>query len=124
MISNIRKNIMGTVSFAGKFDGMRKAQDFIVYPFHVDNPTFAAMVQSDTRIGRIHMQTGALIMSPSRPGGSFGVHLAIAKPAGCLNGEELLLLKAAIFATASSEAGDNSLNVVTDNSGALEVFGH
>ena len=30
MISNIRKNIMGTVSFAGKFDGMRKAQDFIV----------------------------------------------------------------------------------------------
>ena len=32
MISNIHKNCMGTVSFDAKFAGMRKPQDFIVYP--------------------------------------------------------------------------------------------
>ena len=30
MISKIHKNIMGTVSFDGKFDGMRKAHDELV----------------------------------------------------------------------------------------------
>jgi len=57
---------MGTVSFDGKFDGMRKAQDFIVYPMHEGNSADSALVQSDTRIGRIDLQTGAVIMSPSR----------------------------------------------------------
>ena len=30
MITGIKKNIMGTVSFQGKFTGMRKAAEFIV----------------------------------------------------------------------------------------------
>lgn len=48
MITNIRKNRIGTVSFDGKFDGMRKSQDFIVYPMHDGNDTSTALVQSDT----------------------------------------------------------------------------
>ena len=111
MITNIRKNCMGTVSFDGKFDGMRKAQDFIVYPMHAGNDTSTALVQSDTRIGRIHLSAG----------GSYGVHIAFAKPAGKLTGEELLLLKSQIFATAHGNAGNNGI-VYTDNSGAMEVF--
>lgn len=122
MIENIHKNRMGTVSFDGKFDGMRKAQDFIVYPFHAGNSTDAAKVQSDTRIGLINLTTGEILMSPSRQGGSYGVHLAFAKPAGKLTSEELMLFKAQIAATANGHAGTNGI-VYTDNSGALEVFG-
>lgn len=121
MITNIRKNRMGTVSFDGKFDGMRKAQDFIVYPMHEGNQTAAAKVQSDTRIGMIHLETGEVLMSPSRAGGSYGVHLAFAKPAGKLNAEDLLALKAGIFSTAHGKAGTNGI-IYTDNSGAIEVF--
>ena len=113
---------MGTVSFDAKFDGMRKAQDFIVYPMHAGNQSAAAQVQSDTRIGIIHLTTGQVLMSPARAGGSYGVHLALAKPAGILNAEELLLLKSNIFATAHGKAGNNGI-VYTDNSAALEVFG-
>lgn len=122
MLTNIRKNCMGTVSFDGKFNGMRKSQDFIVYPFHSGNQTESALIQSDTRIGRIHLTTGEVIMSPSRQGGSYNVHLMLCKPAGTLNSEELLMFKASIFATADGKAGTNSMHVFTDNAGALEVF--
>lgn len=121
MITNIHRNRMGTVSFDGKFDGMRKAQDFIVYPFHAGNQTTAAKVQSDTRIGMIHLTTGQILMSPSRQGGSYGVHLALAQPAGTLTGEELMLFKAQIAGTAHGKAGSNGI-IYTDNSGAMEVF--
>lgn len=121
MITNIRKNCMGTVSFDGKFDGMRKAQDFIVYPMHAGNDTSTAKIQSDTRIGRIHLTTGEVILSPSRQGGSYGVHMAFAKPAGKLTGDELLTFKAQIAATAHGHAGTNGI-VYTDNSAAMEVF--
>src|SRR3990167_9688924 len=122
-ISNLRKNRMGTVSFDAQFNGMRKPQDFIVYPMHAGNAAESALVQSDTRIGRIHLETGNVIMSPSRQGGSYNVHLMLCKPAGTLSAEELLLLKAAIFSTASGKAGNNAMHVYTDNSAALEVFG-
>jgi hypothetical protein len=122
MITNIHKNRMGTVSFDGKFDGMRKAQDFIVYPMHAGNDASRAKIQSDTRIGAVDLNTGAVILSPSRAGGSYGVHMALAKLAGTLSGEELLLLKAGIFGTAHGHAGSNGI-VYTDNSAAVEVFG-
>lgn len=70
-ISNVRKNIMGTASFDAKFDGMRKAQDFIVYP--MKDSAESALIQSDTRIGRINMQTGAVILSKPHSSGAYGV---------------------------------------------------
>lgn len=49
-VTKIRKNILGTISFTAKFTGMRKEQEFIVYP----NPDPGCiLIQSDTRIGRI-----------------------------------------------------------------------
>ena len=122
MITNIHRNRMGTISFNGKFDGMRKVQDFIVYPFHAGNQTTAAKVQSDTRIGMIHLTTGVVLMSKSHASGAYGVHLAEAAHVGALTGEELLLFKAQIAATANGHAGSNGI-VYTDNSGAMEVFG-
>lgn len=121
MISNIRKNIMGTVSFDGLFPGMRKAQDFIVYPFHAGNDTSRAKIQSDTRIGSIDLRTGVVILSKPRAGGAYGVHLDGAPYNSTLWAEDLLMFKAQIAASASGKAGTNGI-MYTDNSGALEVF--
>ena len=119
MITNMRKNIMGTLSFDGKFAGMRKAQDFIVYP--MKEAEYLATIQSDTRIGTIDIVTGEVVLSPSYKSGAYFVHLALAKPTGTLSAEQLLMLKAQIMGTASGKAGSNGI-VFTDNSGALEVF--
>jgi len=111
---------MGTVSFDGKFDGMRKAQDFIVYP--MKESTTLATVQSDTRIGVINLESGTVTMSRPKAGGAYFIHLNGAQIAGRLAGEELMLFKAQIAGTAHGHAGTNGI-VYTDNSGAMEVFG-
>lgn len=114
MITNITKNCMGTISFDGKFEGMRKAQDFIVYP--MKETAVAARIQSDKRAGYISLASGAVCLYP----GQYFVG-ALQQVGGALTAEELLMLKSAIFATASGKAGSNGI-IHTDNSGALEVF--
>lgn len=121
MIANIRRNIMGTVSFDGQFQGMRKPQDFIVYPMHSEDQAGNAKIQSDTRIGFINMESGTVTLSRPKSGGAYFVHLNGAQIVGQLSGEELLLLKAAIFSSANGHAGTNGI-VYTDNSGAIAVF--
>ena len=122
MISNIRRNIMGTTSFDGLFPGMRKAQNFTVYPVKAEQDAGRVTVQSDTRIGFIHMETGTVTMSKPKPGGAYFVHLNGAQIIGTLPADDLLLLKAAIMGSAHGNAGTNGI-VYTDNSGALAVFG-
>ena len=63
-ITNCKKNIMGTISFDGKFQGMRKPQDFIVYPMQ-DSGT-EIRIQSEHRFGRMDLETGKGIMSANR----------------------------------------------------------
>ena len=120
MISNVHRNIMGTVSFDGKFEGMRKAQDFIVYP--MKSAEEYVKIQSDTRIGVINLDSGNVRLSPPRKGGSSTVHLGLAVFSGKLPPEELLVLKAEIHASASKQAGSTGVCFV-DNSGASKVFG-
>lgn len=49
-VTKIRKNCMGTISFTAMFTGMRKPQEFIVYP----NPEKNRLrIQSDNRVGYI-----------------------------------------------------------------------
>lgn len=122
MITNFKKNNMGTISFDGKFKGMRKLQDFITYPLHAGQDAHRVQVQSDTRIGFIDLATGAVVMTPSIPSGAYNIHLMIARSLDNLTGEELLLLKSHILDSASASAGTNGV-VTTDNSGALGVFG-
>lgn len=123
MISNIRKNCMGTVSFDGKFQGMRKAQDFIVYPIHADSSKVRIKIQSDTRIGFIELEDGRVLMSKPQASGAYFRHLSGARYVDKLSAEDLLMLKAHIFASAHGDAGRSINGVIgTDNSGALEVL--
>lgn len=121
MISNIHRNIMGTISFDLKAEGMRKAQEFIVYPMRDSTPVL--MIQSDTRIGFIHLATGAVALTPSIKGGAYGVHLGLRKPVGTLTGEQLLLLKAQVAATSGFDVGRSRNGVIgVDNSAAIGVL--
>lgn len=120
-ITNIRRNAMGTASFDGKFSGMRKPQDFIVYPMHQGNAAQAATIQSDTRIGNVCLISGTVRLSKPVASGAYFHHLATATEAGKLDAETLLMLKAHVFASASGKAGTNGV-MTTDNSGAAEVF--
>lgn len=121
MVSNIRNNIMGTVSFEGSFDGMRKSQEFIVYPMHKGGENNRILIQSDTRIGHINLDTGDVTLSPPRSGGSYSCHLILSKNSGQVSKEELAGLKYRIFQTAGDKVGNNSAHVYTDNSNASNV---
>ena len=58
-VAKIRRNIMGTISFKAKFKGMRKEQDFIIYP----NPEKRLTVQSDSKCGYVDFDGKATIHS-------------------------------------------------------------
>ena len=62
-ITNYRRNIMGTLSFDLKVKGMRKAQDFIVYP--ITGETDKILIQSDKKFGYIFITSGIGILSKS-----------------------------------------------------------
>jgi len=62
-ITNYKKNIMGTTSFDLKVKGMRKPQDFIVYP--ITEKTDKIRIQSGKKFGEIHLPTGKGILSKS-----------------------------------------------------------
>ena len=121
MIENIRRGIMGTVEFDGKFSGMRKPQDFIVYPIAAGADATRLKVQSDTRIGLVDLTTGAVRMSASRPGGAYFAHIPHdGPPTDRLSAEDVLRLKAWVFGTAGASVGCSVMT--TDNSGAAGVF--
>jgi hypothetical protein len=122
LISKITTNRMGTTDFEGQFAGMRKPQEFTVYPIHAGGDATRIKVQSNTRIGFIDMESGHVKLSPAYPGGAHNEALAHIGDVGKLSQEELFSLKAQVFSTASGKAGTNGI-MTTDNSGATEVFG-
>lgn len=123
MISMIRKNRMGTISFDGMFAPQRKTQDFVVYPVKASDDAGRIMIQSDKRIGYIDMQNGNVDLSPSRAGGSYSPHLMLVQRVGKLSTEDLFNLKAHVFATAHGAAVKTENGFIQcDNSGALAVF--
>lgn len=118
-IQKISPNSVGTVCLEAKFPGMRKAQEFIVYPLKSGEPAEKLTIQSDTRIGTITLADGAVRIAGPFTSGAYFHHLGLAKDLGKLTSEDLFLLKAQVMTT----AGGNSGSVVTvDNAGALEVF--
>lgn len=121
-ISKIEKNIMGTVSFDGKFQGMKKPQDFIVYP--MQDAGVIIKIQSDTRMGQINLDTGEVTLSKARPNGAGFAALSIDVAVGRatkdqLSAEEIETLKGWIRSTGGLLVG-NSI-VKSDNTGALAV---
>ncbi len=121
-IGNFSKNCMGTMDFDGLFLGMRKPQEFTVYPISKCNSTELLRIQSKTRFGTVDLATGIVCMSKSHSGGANSWDLAReGAPIGKLDAENLLLLKSHVFGTVSENAGTNGI-MTCDNSGASEVF--
>jgi hypothetical protein len=121
MISNIHRNNMGTVSFDAKFKGMRKAQEFIIYPVGPKDDPEILKIQSDTRIGFIGMLTGMVSLCPPVSSGAYNHHLSLVKPVEILHADDLHAIKRHVFTSAGPAVGNNGM-VVTDNSGALNIF--
>jgi hypothetical protein len=120
VFSNFHKNCMGTMSFDATFKGMRKPQEFIVYPMSAGKADDKIRIQSDTRIGDINLITGEVMLSPGISSGAFHHHMLLAKPVLPLTAEELALIKESVGSTASPNAG--SLGVTCDNSGAAALL--
>lgn len=74
-ISNCKRGIMGTVEFDGQFTGMRKAQDFVVYPMQDSGNIIS--IQSDHRFGRIDLATGKGTLSANRAQYANSIWLAV-----------------------------------------------
>ena len=124
MISNFRKNIMGTTSFDGKFPSMRKVSDFIVYPISESNAK-TILCQSDSRWLEIDVNTGKCEMTSSASGHHNRWLLAWQKAQGKhkefqLSELDLQTLKMHIFTTAGKMVGESF--VYSDNSGAAAII--
>lgn len=122
MITNCKKNIMGTVSFDGKFQGMRKPQDFIVYPMQDSGETIT--IQSDHRFGQIDLATGKGILSANRAQYANYVWLAMCVKSGLavkieLPAEDLQTLRQWIKSTGGIAVGNAC--VISDNTGAMAL---
>lgn len=121
-ITNIHVNIMGTCSFDGKFHGMRKAQDFIVYPMQ-DSGT-QIKIQSDHRFGIIDTETGKGILSANRAQYANSLFLQICVSNGtaikfALDMEELQTLRQWIKSTGGENVGSSL--VKSSNIGAIAL---
>lgn len=122
IIEKISSNIMGTTDITMKIKGMRKFQNFIVYPLDKDNSSNIITIQSGTRIGKIDVETGRGVMSKSHSSGAYFHHLQM----DVLTKFELsdldnTALKLKIFTSADKNAGNSVVS--TDNSGAINILG-
>ena len=118
----LKTNSMGTLDIIAKFPGMRKEQDFIVYPIAKGQTPDRILIQSDTRIGYVYLGNGEVHLSKPHASGAYQPHLAEAALVYTLTGEELLMLKTKLAGTADPKAGTNGV-MHTDNSGAINVLG-
>ena len=122
MISNIHKNIMGTISFDGQFGKMRKAQDFIVYP--CQDAGSVIKIQSDHRFGYLDLANGVGILSANRAQYANGQWLSFCRANGtaepiALDETERETLRAAIRSTGGLLVGESF--VKCENIGAFSV---
>ena len=107
---------MGTLSFDLKVKGMRKPQDFIVYP--ITGKTNIIRIQSDKKWGEIDVTTGKGILSKTG-NNSWAFALDVSNRnvnKFDLTPEELEELKSKIRETSGKEVGN--VIITTDNSGA------
>jgi hypothetical protein len=120
-IFGLSRNYMGTTDIEMKITGMRKAQDFSVYPIGKEDAGNVIMIQSETRIGQINLVKGVGVMSQSHSSGAYFVHLQMDKLTPfTISESDLENIKAQIFKTAGSNVGTRG--IVTDNSGASGVY--
>ena len=112
---------MGTLSIDAKFKGMRKTQDFIIYPIGEGESVEKVKIQSDTRIGYINLENGIVSLCKPVQSGAYNPHLMFVKDVDILNKSELAGLKFRLIQTADKNAGDNFIHMTTDNLGADQI---
>lgn len=119
-IKSIRKNCMGTLSIVLKVSPMRKPEEFTVYPLTEGEKTLK--LQSNNRCILIKIENGLGALSTRMNHPMFDALLqGHVSSTFRLTSEDLEMLKQAIRRTAGEAVGDNSLGVLTDNSGARYV---
>jgi hypothetical protein len=121
-ITNCHRNIMGTVSFDGRFANMRKSQDFIVYPMQDSGPLIR--IQSNNRMGQLNLDTGELVLSPAATGhaGFLWLQVCIARRTAfreTLPADDLQTLRQWVKSTGGLLVGASF--VKSDNTGALAL---
>ena len=120
-VFGLSRNVMGTTNIEMKITGMRKAQDFIVYPIGKDDSDKIITIQSETRIGKIDLSSGRGLMSQSHSNGAYFVHFQMDKLTPFTVSEsDLENIKTQIFKTAGANVGTRG--IVSDNSGASRLF--
>ena len=113
----VKGNIMGTTSLELKIKGMKKPQDFIVYPISAERAGKPIMIQSDTRFGYLDLNSGMGLMSQSHPNGAYSYHFSVDKKVPFkISESDLKKIKEHISSTAGSKVGKSI--VFSDNSGA------
>jgi hypothetical protein len=121
IISNIKKNIMGTTSFDMKLPNMRKPQDFIVYPISKKQDWEEILIQSENRFGRLNVLTGKGTMSkPKNYANSMSLAWDEVRKQATefeISEADLALLKNQIKGTAGDMVGTNGV-MYCDNSEA------
>lgn len=122
MITNIKKNCMGTASFDGKFGKMRKEQNFVTYPIHSDMNGETITIQSENRFAIVKVADGKTIMTSNYANAnSMRLQLDLINDkaeAFIIPQADLEPLLAFIRGTAGSMVGNNAMAVYTDNSNA------
>jgi len=118
-VLNIRKNIMGTLSIEMKLKGMRKSQDFTVYPITKESKSLT--LQSDTRIAKVDLSGNGKV-SKSHANGAYFVHLNIDPLTDFSFSQSDWRQIVEYIGITEGESVGNSV-VKTDNSGAKALFG-
>jgi hypothetical protein len=118
-IKNIGRCILGTAKFDAKFEGMRKEQNFTVYPMAETSDKISC--QSEGRWLEIEIATGNCWITSSQSGHHNSWMLGLQKAWGkakqfTLDADQLEALKEGIRKTTGKSVG-NSV-ITTDNSQA------
>jgi hypothetical protein len=122
IITNYKKNNMGTIDFDGQFGTMKKPQDFIVYP--MQGAGVVIHIQSKNRFGAIDLDTGkGVISAPKESASTVWLQMCqIRHTAVGINLDETtrLALREAVKSTGSLLPVGNSV-VQVENPGAVEL---
>jgi len=95
-----------------KFTGMRKPQDFVIYPCLATDSE--VLLQSDNRIMRVRLNDGKAILSSNRSSGSYGPDLCPERGAKLieLTGTELERVKLMRDRMAGVTNADRTLTIL------------
>ena len=119
LFSDFRVNRLGTCDVDVQLPGMRKPQSFTCLPLAAGETT--VVIQSNTRIGKLDLQTGEGCITPAHSSGAYFAHLITDNLAGklqkiALSAAELNALKAGMASTKGNQNARH-YGILVDNSG-------